>query len=160
MTCSPPSASVLVRGLTLSISQNFIWLSSPAAKKRFWVVSNCTTPFDFFLNPLYVLLMAPSLSFHSTRKDSPFLLVPQENSLEKCGKIERHVNYIVSEKIPITTGCQTYENIFLRLFPNSNLPTSISTVKHCGTAVTWSIIVNSGTHIIIQPCLYFAVNGS
>lgn len=82
-TCSPPSASVLVRGLTLSMSQNMICPSSPAAKKRFWVVSNCMTPLDFFLNPLYVLLMAPSLSFHSTRNDSPSLLVPQENNLEK-----------------------------------------------------------------------------
>ena len=83
LTRSPPSASVLVRMLTLSMSQNFIWLSSPTAKKRFWVVSNWTTPADFFLNPEYVLFIAPSLSFHSTRKESPSLLDPQENNLKE-----------------------------------------------------------------------------
>lgn len=74
--------------LVLSISQNFIWNSSPAAKKRFLVVSNCTTPNERFLKPENVLLIAPSLSFHSTRWDSPSLLVPQEKSLKEGGKVK------------------------------------------------------------------------
>ena len=96
LTGSPPSASVLIRTFVLSISQNFIWLSSPTAKKWFLVVSNCAMPLDFFLNPLYVLFIAPSLSFHSTRKESPSLLVPQENNLKfkriSCNFVHRHMN--------------------------------------------------------------------
>ena len=40
LTASPPSQSVVVSMLLLSISQNLTRNSSPAAKKRFLVVSN------------------------------------------------------------------------------------------------------------------------
>jgi hypothetical protein len=82
LTGSPPSQSVVVSILVLSMSQNLTRNSSPAAKKRFLVVSNWTTPSDRFLNPLNVLLIAPSVSFHSTKWESPSLLVPQEKSLK------------------------------------------------------------------------------
>uniref|UniRef100_A0A7C8ZN40 Uncharacterized protein n=1 Tax=Opuntia streptacantha TaxID=393608 RepID=A0A7C8ZN40_OPUST len=78
---NPPSASMVVKILTLSMSQNLMTNSSPAARNLFRVVSNWTTPTDLLPRPTYDRLTAPSLSFHSTRKDSPSLFVPQEKSL-------------------------------------------------------------------------------
>uniref|UniRef100_A0A2P2LW39 Uncharacterized protein n=1 Tax=Rhizophora mucronata TaxID=61149 RepID=A0A2P2LW39_RHIMU len=48
---NPPSASILVNGLPLSISQNFTMPSSPTAKNLFLVVSNCTIPTDRLPRP-------------------------------------------------------------------------------------------------------------
>ncbi len=96
-TSKEPSASMVVSRLVLSISQNLIRNSSPAAKKRFRVVSNCTTPVDRLRKPEYVRLIAPSLSFHSTRYDSPSLLVPHENSL--CNIQMWHMHYMTKCQI-------------------------------------------------------------
>jgi hypothetical protein len=51
-TGNPPSASIVVNRLLLSMSQNLIMKSSPAAKNRFLVVSNFTTPPERFARPL------------------------------------------------------------------------------------------------------------
>jgi hypothetical protein len=41
---------------------------------------------------------------------------------------------------------------------NVHKPSSISTVCHCGRRIPWCIIVNSWTHVIIQPCLYLSIS--
>lgn len=73
------------------MSQNLIVNSSPAARNLFLVVSNCTIPTAHFPSPTYVRLTAPSLSFHSTRYESPSLLVPHENSLQSDGNQGRPI---------------------------------------------------------------------
>lgn len=144
--------------LLLSISQNLTRNSSPAAKKRFLVVSNWTTPSERFLKPLYVLLIAPSVSFHSTKCESPSLLVPQENSLreknrkwtDEMSETENESSYII---------CYSSAD---KLYINNCYvsPCPISTVSHGSTPMSRSIIVNSWAQAIIQPCLDFSINGS
>ena len=136
-TGSPPSASVLVRTFILSICQNFIWLSSPTAKKCFFVVSNCTMPADFFLNPEYVLFIAPSLSFHSTKYGSPSLLVPHENNLR--------FNAFGRGSAAIHTSVNEVKYKIKLIY----LPASISTVEHCGAPLSRSIIINPRSHQVI-----------
>jgi len=139
------------------MSQNLIWNSSPAAKNLFLVVSNCTTPKERFLKPEYVRLIVPSLSFHSTRYDSPSLLVPQEKSLIKNTKdyiLDREHSLWQSKyrkleksktQIHIKNTRQTKCHSMLIL------PCPISTVSHCSAPEPRSIIVYPRSRMIIQP---------
>ena len=159
LTGSPPSQSVVVSTLLLSISQNLTRNSSPAAKKRFLVVSNWTTPSERFLKPLYVLLIAPSVSFHSTKCESPSLLVPQENSLhEKIRKWTDEMSETKNESSYIICYSSADIKLYINTFYVS--PCTISTVSHGSTPMSRSIIVNSWAQAIIQPCLDFPINGS
>lgn len=146
--------------LLLSISQNLTRNSSPAAKKRFLVVSNWTTPSERFLKPLYVLLIAPSVSFHSTKCESPSLLVPHENSLQE--KNHKWTDEMSETENESRSYIICYSSADIKLCINTCYvsPCPISTVCHGSTPMSRSIIVNSWAQAIIQPCLDFSINGS
>jgi hypothetical protein len=122
-------------------------------------VSNWTTPSERFLKPLYVLLIAPSVSFHSTKCESPSLLVPHENSLQE--KIRKWTDEMSETKNESRSYIICYSSADIKLYINTCYvsPCTISTVSHGSTPMSRSIIVNSWAQAIIQPCLDFPING-
>jgi hypothetical protein len=83
LTGRPPSASVLVRTLIMSTSQNLIWLSTPTAKYRLFAVSNCTMPAYLVLNPEFQH-SSHVLSTVSTHKPQPDDSASTHHQENKC----------------------------------------------------------------------------